>query len=206
MKALKQINLFKKLKKNNISYKQYIYMVMLYTKGNISDAAIQILTPVLYNKELNKLTEHALATINNIETLFITPKKLKQNELMGDDYKKDINDFISSFPTTKLPNGKYARSNTKNIETNFQWFFENYEYSWETIKSATNMYVSEYRANNYLYMRTALYFIRKNDGTKTVHSDLADYCDKIKNNVSYTPQKYFKTKILWDGEAIKNTT
>ena len=45
-------------------------------------------------------------------------------------------------------------------------------------------------------MRTALYFIRKNDGTKTVHSDLADYCDKIKNNVSYTPQKYFKTKIL----------
>jgi len=196
MKALKQINLFKKLKKNNISYKQYIYMVMLYTKGNISDAAIQILTPVLYNKELNKLTEHALATINNIETLFITPKKLKQNELMGDDYKKDINDFINSFPTTKLPNGKYARSNTKNIETNFQWFFENYEYSWETIKSATNMYVSEYRANNYLYMRTALYFIRKNDGTKTVHSDLADYCDKIKNNVSYTPQKYFKTKIL----------
>jgi len=196
MKALKQINLFKKLKKNNISYKQYIYMVMLYTKGNISDVAIQILTPVLYNKELNKLTEHALATINNIETLFITPKKLKQNELMGDDYKKDINDFISSFPTTKLPNGKYARSNTKNIETNFQWFFENYEYSWETIKSATNMYVSEYRANNYLYMRTALYFIRKNDGTKTVHSDLADYCDKIKNNVSYTPQKYFKTKIL----------
>ena len=196
MKALKQINLFKKLKKNNISYKQYIYMVMLYTKGNISDAAIQILTPVLYNKELNKLTEHALATINNIETLFITPKKLKQNELMGDDYKKDISDFINSFPTTKLPNGKYARSNTKNIETNFQWFFENYEYSWETIKSATNMYVSEYRANNYLYMRTALYFIRKNDGTKTVHSDLADYCDKIKNNVSYTPQKYFKTKIL----------
>ena len=196
MKALKQINLFKKLKKNNISYKQYIYMVMLYTKGNISEAAIQILTPVLYNKELNKLTEHALATINNIETLFITPKKLKQNELMGDDYKKDISDFINSFPTTKLPNGKYARSNTKNIETNFQWFFENYEYSWETIKQATHMYVSEYRANNYLYMRTALYFIRKNDGTKTVHSDLADYCDKIKNNVSYTPQKYFKTKIL----------
>jgi hypothetical protein len=196
MKALKQINLFKKLKKNNISYMQYIYMVMLYTKGNISEAAIQILTPVLYNRELNKLTEHALATINNIETLFITPKKLKQNELMGDDYKKDISDFINSFPTTKLPNGKYARSNTKNIETNFQWFFENYEYSWETIKSATNMYVSEYRANNYLYMRTALYFIRKNDGTKTVHSDLADYCDKIKNNVSYTPQKYFKTKIL----------
>lgn len=175
---------------------QYIYMVMLYTKGNISEAAIQILTPVLYNRELNKLTEHALATINNIETLFITPKKLKQNELMGDDYKKDISDFINSFPTTKLPNGKYARSNTKNIETNFQWFFENYEYSWETIKQATDMYVSEYRANNYLYMRTALYFIRKNDGTKTVHSDLADYCDKIKNNVSYTPQKYFKTKIL----------
>ena len=58
------------------------------------------------------------------------------------------------------------------------------------------MYVAEYRAKNYLYMRTAMYFIRKDDGTRTVHSDLADYCDKIINNESYTREKYFKTKIL----------
>ena len=47
-----------------------------------------------------------------------------------------------------------------------------------------------------MYMRTALYFIRKDDGTRTVHSDLADYCEKIVNNDNFTEDKTFKTKIL----------
>ena len=104
--------------------------------------------------------------------------------------------FLEVFPTNKLPSGKYARGNKKNIETNFRWFFEHYNYSWNVIIDATEMYVSEYRAKNYMYMRTAMYFIRKDDGTRTVHSTLADYCDKIVNDQSYTREKFFSTKIL----------
>lgn len=177
-KSLKQTSLFNKLKHHGINVKQYIGIYLDYINGKIKEDS----------KEF--------AILMSIEDLFATNKKLKLNVIMGDDYQKQIDEYISIFPTTKLPNGKYARGNKQNIETNFRWFFENYNYSWQVIHDATVMYVSEYRANNYLYMRTALYFIRKDDGTRTVLSDLADYCDKVVNNEHYTKEKYFKTKIL----------
>ena len=195
-KTLKQNSLFHKLKEHKISIKQYIILIMYYNKKNISEENKQTLSDKLFDCITNTLTDYAIKALDSIEKLFITDKKIKTDALMGSNYDNEINDFIKKFPTTKLPNGKYARSNKKNIETNFKWFFENYEYSWENIQQATSMYINEYRSNSYMYMRTALYFIRKNDGTKTVHSDLADYCDKVINNESYTEKKYFKTKIL----------
>jgi len=177
-KTLKQTSLFERLKHHKINVKQYIALYLDYTKGDMSEDSPEF------------------QILKSIDELFATKKKLKLDVLMGEDYSKQFDDFLNLFPTVKLPNGKYARSNKKNIETNFRWFFENYNYSWAVIQDATFMYVSEYKAKNYLYMRTALYFIRKDDGTRTVHSDLADYCDKIVNNESYTREKYFKTKIL----------
>lgn len=177
-KILKQSSLFDRLKHHKITVKQYITMYLEYINGDISEDS----------KEFQIL--------KSIDDLFATKKKLKLDILMGDDYQQQVDDYLYAFPTTKLPNGKYARGNKKNIETNFRWFFENYNYSWDVIHSATVMYVQEYAAKNYLYMRTALYFIRKDDGTRMVHSDLADYCDKIINNENYTAEKYFKTKIL----------
>jgi hypothetical protein len=175
---LKQSSLFERLKYHKITVKQYIQIYLDYTMGDLPEDSREF------------------KILKSIDELFATKKKLKLDDLMGAEYQNQIDDYIEIFPTTKLPNGKYARGNKKNIETNFRWFFENYNYSWQVIHDATIMYVSEYRAKNFLYMRTALYFIRKDDGTRTVHSDLADYCDKIVNNESYTKEKYFKTKIL----------
>jgi DNA-binding ferritin-like protein (Dps family) len=175
---LKQTGLFKRLKHHKITVKQYINMYLGYTKGEIPEDS----------------PEYKI--LKSIDELFVAKKKMKLDELMGMDYSVHIDSYIEIFPTQKLPNGKYARGNKKNIETNFRWFFENYNYSWQVIHDATEMYVSEYRAKNYLYMRTAMYFIRKDDGTRTVHSDLADYCDKIVNDQSYTREKFFRTKIL----------
>lgn len=195
-KNLKQSSLFERLKYHKVTVKQYVILYVQYTQSNITDESKDILGGRLWNFENNEFTSFALKVLEHIDELFATKKKLKLDDLMGQDYQNQIDDFIDIFPTTKLPNGKYARGNKKNIETNFRWFFENYNYSWQVIHDATLMYVSEYRAKNFLYMRTALYFIRKDDGTRMVHSDLADYCDKIVNNESYTKEKYFKTKIL----------
>jgi hypothetical protein len=195
-KNLKQSSLFERLKYHKVTVKQYVILYVQYTQNNVTDESKDILGGRLWDFENNEFTPFALKVLEHIDELFATKKKLKLDDLMGQDYQNQIDDFIDIFPTTKLPNGKYARGNKKNIETNFRWFFENYNYSWQVIHDATLMYVSEYRAKNFLYMRTALYFIRKDDGTRTVHSDLADYCDKIVNNESYTKEKYFKTKIL----------
>jgi hypothetical protein len=175
---LKQSSLFERLKHHKITVKQYIQIYLDYTKGDLPEDSPEF------------------KILKSIDDLFATKRKMKSDELMGLDYKNQITNYIEIFPTQKLPNGKYARSNKTNVETNFRWFFENYNYSWQVIQDATIMYVSEYRAKNFMYMRTAFYFVRKDDGTRTVHSDLADYCDRVANNESYTKERYFKTKIL----------
>jgi hypothetical protein len=168
----------------------------LYINKNLSLEKKNLLATKLYDPIDDKITEQGTNIIQSIDNLFAANKKIKLDVLMGVDYQSCIDDYINIFPTSKLPTGKYARGNKKNIETNFKWFFSEYNYSWSVIHDATQMYVQEYRAKNYLYMRTAMYFIRKDDGTRVVHSDLADYCDKIVNDECYTRDKYFKTKIL----------
>lgn len=193
-KILKQTSLFDRLKYFKINVKQYLVVYQLYTGKDMSADITSALGKELFDN--NQLTPHAIKIIESIDDLFAAKKKIKLDVLMGVDYSAQIDAYLEIFPTAKLPNGKYARGNKKNIETNFKWFFENYNYAWGVIHAATAMYVAEFRAKNYLYMRTAMYFIRKDDGTRTVHSDLADYCDKIVNNESYTQEKYFKTKVL----------
>jgi len=97
---------------------------------------------------------------------------------IGDDNLKRYNEI---FPRMTLPSGKLARSDKNNLRANFRWFFERHEYSWETIFKATEAYVDEYEAKGYLYMRTAQYFIRKQEPDKTVISELANYCSMIES-------------------------
>jgi hypothetical protein len=193
-KILKQTSLFDRLKYFKVTVKEYLLIYQIYVGKDIQEAVKNTLRIELYAN--GKLTDYSTRIIGSIDELFAAKKKIKLDELMGIDYSERIDAYLDLFPTAKLPNGKYARGNKKNIETNFKWFFENYNYAWGVIHEATAMYVAEYRAKNFLYMRTAMYFIRKDDGTRTVHSDLADYCDKIVNNEGYTQEKYFKTKVL----------
>ena len=99
------------------------------------------------------------------------------------------------FPTQKLPSGKYARGNKKNIETNFMWFFQEYNYNWDDIMKATSLYINEYHVKNYLYMRTAMYFIKKlKDGT--AESELANYCDIVLSEDDYIPERKIKSRVV----------
>jgi hypothetical protein len=105
-------------------------------------------------------------------------KKLTNIELLGSNAQENIDAFIETFPGIKLPNTKYARGNTKGITENFMWFFQEYDFEWETILLATETYVEEFRRKNWEYMRTAMFFIRKNDkGIES--SDLATYCEVL---------------------------
>ena len=128
--------------------------------------------------------------------LFKPIKKLKNIDLLGLDFKERISEYISIWPTQKLPSGKYARGNAKNIEENFMWFFQEYpDYNWENILEATEKYVEEYRVKNYEYMRTAMYFIKKlKDGTS--ESELANYCDIALNKEDYIPQRQIKSRVV----------
>ena len=144
----------------------------LETKRLISDGWL--------NEDLT-LTSKSIIFTTEIDGYFKKSKKKTSKLLLGDNFEDCVKKYSETFPSIKLASGKYARSNPKNLENAFRWFFETYDYSWDTVLLAAKKYVLEYREISYQYMRTSQYFIRKQNSDKTWDSDLADYCEMILN-------------------------
>jgi hypothetical protein len=120
-----------------------------------------------------------------------TTSEIKQSDSM--DY---IDRFVSIFPKGKLPSGKPARVNKRNLEEAFKWFFKNYTYDWDTILRATWYYVEIYEKDNYKYMRNSQYFIRKQNTDKTWDSELANCCEIIINGDDEPEGSHFSDKVV----------
>lgn len=200
---LKQSALFKKLKQKKLTVAQYQTLYNIKTmkadiqlKETVKDKIRASIPSMYINLGSCTLSDKGEKLIKEIEMLFKPLKKLVNIDLLGSDYKERIQEYTNIFPTQKLPSGKYARGNAKNIEENFMWFFQEYpDYSWDTILEATEKYVEEYRLKNYEYMRTAMYFIKKlKDGTS--ESELANYCDIALNSDDYIPQRQIKSRVV----------
>lgn len=142
-----------------------------------------------------QLTGKSLIFMEELNGYFKKTKKKASAELMGEQFILKINEYVEIFPNIKLSSGKYARVNPKNLEVPFRWFFETYDYDWNTIINATHKYVTEYSVTRYEYMRTAQYFIRKQNTDKSFESDLATYCELILNNPDHE-RNYFKERIV----------
>ena len=141
-------------------------------------------------KDDNKLSPEAIALIDQIEKLFRIQKRKTSSQLMTKEFKENIAKYKEMFPNIKLPSGKAARAANGNLEKNFRWFFENYDFKWPIIFQATVKYINEHQDNNWKFMRTSQYFIRKDN-----LSDLADYCEMVisggdeEEKPRYTTQK-----------------
>jgi hypothetical protein len=146
------------------------------------------------NEDLT-LTSKSIIFMEEINGFFKRTKKKTSQDLLGQNFIARIQEYIEIFPNRKLSSGKYARTTPKNLETSFRWFFENYDYDWETLIKATEKYVDEYSIRNYEFMRTAQYFIRKQNIDKSFESDLATYCELVTNS-SNEPDVYFKERIV----------
>lgn len=196
MKRLRQQSLFNKLIKNKINFFTYGLLYSLYNKKEVADNLRCRINPVLYDYPNNVLTKRGKLLVESVDQMFKPLKNISASELMGDDYIQKITKYNEIFPKIKLPTQKYARTAVPNLEIKFKWFFENYNYTWDQIFKATEMYVTEYQATNYAYMRTSLYFIYKLDELKLPTSDLANYCDRVINGDSYKKEETFKTNVI----------
>ena len=154
----------------------------------------RLLTDNWLNDKL-ELTSKSLIFMEELNSYFRKSKKKTSKDLMGDNFDNKIKLYNSLFPAKKLGSGKYARTNVKNLETGFRWFFDTYDYDWHTILLATKKYVLEYKMKNYEYMRTSQYFIRKQNTDKSFESDLATYCDML-NEVDSNEEDIFREKIV----------
>jgi hypothetical protein len=146
----------------------------------------------------NQLTTKSIELLKELDVYFKSSKKKTSKQVMGDDFLTKIDEYLEIFPKFKLPSGKYARSDKKNLENNFRWFFETNSYDWDTVINATKMYVDEFERQGYKYMRTSQYFIRKlNPAEKTFESELANYCEVYMNgDTDYNDDGYFKEKVV----------
>ena len=142
-----------------------------------------------------ELTNDALNVIKQLDNYFIVNKKKTSTELLGKSGNLNIKQYREIFPAGKLPSGVPSRNNVKILTENFRWFFGEYDYTWEEIIKATKMYVNEYRDNQYLYMMNSQYFISKQDKHRVKRSQLADYCDMIRDGVTNKPE-HFKEKVV----------
>ena len=141
------------------------------------------------------LTVKAKKIITKFENYFVKAKKRTSIQLMGKNFTVRLNEYREIFPAGKIPSGKPARVNIKTLENSFRWFFENYDFSWDEIIDATKMYVNEYRDKQYMYMKTSQYFIAKEGKNKVKSSDLADYCDMIRDGIE-PEDTHFKEKVV----------
>ena len=142
-----------------------------------------------------ELTQDALKIIAQLDNYFTVNKKKTTKQLLGKSGTDNIKQYREIFPPGKLPSGVPSRNNVKILTENFRWFFSEYDYTWEEIIKATKMYVNQYRDNQYLYMQNSQYFISKQDKHRVKRSQLADYCDMIRDGVT-VEEKHFKEKVV----------
>jgi len=142
-----------------------------------------------------QLSSKAIILVQQVESFFKSQKKKTSTTLMGPEFIKKIKEYSEIFPKFKLPSGKYARTNIKTLETTFRWFFNNFDYEWETILKAAKIYVEEYEMKHYKYMRTSQYFVRKQNQDKSNDSELADYCEALLNGTEEMKNP-FKERVV----------
>lgn len=192
---LKQMEMFDEMSVHKLSPNQYYLLCCI--RDSISPLKINMhleLRSLLADGWLtsdNKLTPKAHTLIDKIEKLFSIQKRKTSRALMKDQFEQNIKAYKDMFPNQKLPSGKAARSATGNLEKAFRWFFENFEYDWDIVLKATAVYINEHQKNNYLYMRTSQYFIRKDN-----LSDLADLCDNLLSGGYEEEEKRIKVKVV----------
>lgn len=175
--------IFNKLTKANLTPNQ---LYILWCKKNniipVMNVSISLELKRLEGEWVNiankSLTDKSIKLLHELDTYFKNSKKKTSENILGENFSSKIDEYLDIFPKFKLPSGKYARSDKKNLENNFRWFFETHTYTWETVLQATKMYVDEYERQGYKYMRTSQYFIRKqNVIEKIFESELANYCE-----------------------------
>jgi len=97
--------------------------------------------------------------------------------------------FRLVWPAGVKSGGLYVRSGITTIQNKLRVFFKRYpHYTDDEVLAAAQRYVDESRRDNYQYMKTAEYFILKNDG-----STLETYCEIIKANEVDKPQQNIRT-------------
>lgn len=113
------------------------------------------------------------------------------------EWEDNIIAFNEIFPKGRRPGTSLGyRTPPKELFSRFAWFFDEYpEYNWDMVLDATKKYVNKFdEENDYTFLQTAKYFIKKDDRNKSTSSTLASICYMINEGENFeidTGHHYF---------------
>lgn len=177
-KSLTPLDLFIELTESNISPNQYYTLLCIKNSILTSNINIGVEMRILTNNgwvenSPAKLTKKSIDLIDHIESKFNVEVKEKVKKKAALD-EEMIEKYVLLGPKGKLGSGRPWKSSPTNLKKVFTWFFRNYKYDWQTILTATMLYLEESEKDNHKYTQQSHYFVRKND-----YSKLADYCENV---------------------------
>ena len=191
-------DLLQKILKNNITPNQCLLLYSLKEgirpSTYLEEDMVNLIDQGFYKD--SKITDHGKKLMRSLDSYFTKAKKKTASDLMGKDYVENVKKYRESFPTGKLPSGVPARNNVKILTENFRWFFDEFDYTWEEVHKATDIYIRQYRAVNWEYMQNSQYTIAKQDKHKVKTSKLADYCDMVRDGIEPDENFHFKEKVV----------
>ena len=202
MNKFKQQEFFDLLKKNKLTPNQYERLVEFSMHDSWQHFFLVPDNQALLDEEFIVVTKDDKYLITKkAEDLIKKIEKLFRKESAGDkkvdsEFLQNIEAYRELFPNIKLPSGVYARSAVKNLEPAMIWFFENFNYSWDTVLKATKMYINEYEIKRWMYLKNSQYFIRKQNVYKQYTSELANYCENILNGADENNKNIFESKVV----------
>jgi hypothetical protein len=159
----------------------------------------KIQIPDIYNWKLEKqklintgyltlegtVTEQGKAALKKFNNLFDSTRAITTTDLLGADYKENIETFRKAFPV-KAGNRKGVRSSYSQLLPKFEWFFKSHpDTTWEEVHAATALYLDSVSNQ---YVKNAVYFIKKMEPDKTWVSELASYIETYKEDQT-SPQE-----------------
>lgn len=122
----------------------------------------------------NQLQPKAQLLLSEADKLFKASRK-KKVSFDTEEFLVKLNEFKNMFPPGNLPTGKPGRTNINELKKKMATFFtDNPQYDWDLVLDATEAYVEHFRKQGFAFMKTAGYFISKNN-----ESELANYCDML---------------------------
>jgi len=200
-KQFKQIELFDLLHKEGLTPNMYYLLLCFQIKEPVKLIKMDTLEDLLKTEHIVKSMDGSiLVTLKGYDLIKKVEKYFKK-EKAGDkkvdsEFTENVEAYREIFPNIKLPSGVYARSAVKNLEPAMIWFFENFNYSWDTVLKATKMYINEYEIKRWMYLKNSQYFIRKQNVYKQYTSELANYCENILNGADENNKNIFESKVV----------
>lgn len=184
----RQTKFFQTLRSNGIRASYYSMLIALDDNEKIPIEHLQPLEKDGWTMD-GIITEKGRHLIELCDKFFRATAEKKHT--WTEEETKNAETYNKLFPSRILPSGSAARCSMRDIKERFTKFFSLYDYSWDIIFKATNMYLDMQEEEDYRFCQTSGYFICKG---RESESKLASYCNIVVSGVQ--KDEGFKTRVV----------